>query len=81
MDVRESELKDGWRWFMGAGLFALLLCFFLYKADRLLSTSDREQRLGETLRELRTAQFEIAGDRVNGPQGVDSRLLSSADVK
>ena len=56
----EAIDADAFRWIIGAGAFALLLTAFLIAADYGLSHSDREKRLGETLRELRTAQASMA---------------------
>lgn len=52
-----KDIEQGARgWFIGAGIFTLLLAFALYTVDERLSHSKREQILGATLKELRTAQ-------------------------
>lgn len=51
--------SDGYRWFFGMGLLALVFCFVLKTVDDKLSTSDSEKRLGQTLHELRTAQASL----------------------
>jgi len=68
MDLREEELRDGWQWLIGGGIFALALSLFIYFADRGLSQSTREQDLARTLQDLRSAQFQL------GSGEVDSRL-------
>ncbi len=70
MELKERELRDAWIWFFAAGAFAILLSMFVQTVDFKLSTSDREKVLGETLRELRGAQAEIASG------AVDERLSS-----
>lgn len=47
---------DGFRWLIGAGLVAVLLCIFLINVDRCLSTSRKEKVLESTLKELRLGQ-------------------------
>lgn len=59
--LTEKQRKDSWIWLFAGGTFAICLALFLFWADRYLSTSDREQRLGETLRELRSAQVSLPG--------------------
>ncbi len=70
MELDAGEVRAGWSWFIVAGAIAVAFSFFLYNADEMLTHSDREQRLGQTLRELRTAQFTISG----APS--DSRMLA-----
>ena len=56
-----EEIKsDAFKWIFGAGAGAILLSLFLVAADYGLSHSDSEKRLGDTLRELRTAQSQMA---------------------
>lgn len=59
MKLDPVEQKDGMAWFMGAGLLALLLALFLFKADEMLTHSSSEVDLGKTLRELRLAQTSL----------------------
>ena len=47
---------DGYRWFFVVGAIAICFSIFLANIDKRLSESDKEKRLGDTLRELRTAQ-------------------------
>ena len=56
MILNPQETQGAIRWFVGAGLFAVLFSFFLYRADEGLSHSTRDKVLGETLYELRAAQ-------------------------
>lgn len=71
MELDAQEVRFGWTWFFCVGIIAVGFSFFLFSMDELLSNSDREQRLGQTLRELRTAQFTVANSpedlRVLGP--------------
>lgn len=48
--------RDAARWVLQAGAFAIALSAFIIGADYYLSHSDKEAKLGATLRELRTAQ-------------------------
>lgn len=59
MELSEADRKSGTAWFLGAGAFALALSFFLATVDNTLSTSKREEIIGDTLRELRTAQASL----------------------
>ncbi len=69
MELNDQEIRDSWKWFFGAGLLAIGLCFFLYSVDELRSNSNAEKELAETLRTIRVAQFTIEGD-----QAIDERL-------
>lgn len=51
--------RDGYRWFFALGLVAIALSLALWTVDDVLSNSDSEQRLGQTLKELRTAQHTL----------------------
>ena len=59
MHTTEAEIKAGYRWFFGAGVFAIILACGLYCADQRLSESKREEVLGNTLYDLRTAQSSL----------------------
>ena len=63
----EVMKSDAYRWILMAGGGAVLLSCFLAWADYRLSHSDYDQRLGDTLRELRTAQASQAS-RVLDPR-------------
>jgi hypothetical protein len=69
MEINAQEARNGTKWFYGAGLVALLLSYALFSADEMLSHSPREKILGETLKELRTAQSSLGS-----PKLVDPRL-------
>lgn len=56
MELNHEDQSAGYKWFFGAGIFAVLLSFVLATVDFNLSTSKAEQQLGEKLKELRTAQ-------------------------
>lgn len=62
MHIDPKIQQDGIRWFLGAGLAAILLALFLVSADNLLTHSKREILLKNTLYELRTAQAGIPSD-------------------
>jgi hypothetical protein len=62
MDLDEKEVRDGMTWLYVAGACAIALSIFLQWADYRLSTSDREVRLENTLRELRTAQATVGAE-------------------
>ena len=65
MELDPQEVRYGWTWLLCAGFIAVCFSFSLYYVDNMLTYSDREQRLGDTLRELRTAQFTVAGDKTD----------------
>lgn len=69
MNVDPQIASDARRWFFGAGLMAILLSLFLAVADYRLSHSDREQVLGATLKELRTAQSSLPSRVSDARQG------------
>lgn len=70
MELHDEEIKGGWTWFFVAGAFAIALSFSLYFIDNMLTFSDKEERLGKTLKSLRTAQHQVA-DPIN-----DARLVA-----
>lgn len=59
MELNAKEVRDGMNWLLWGGLAALLLVAFMVWADLFLARWDHEQRLGETLRELRSAQASL----------------------
>jgi hypothetical protein len=67
MNLDPQIASDARRWFFGAGLAAVLLSLFLAVTDYRLSHSDREKVLGQTLKELRTAQSSLPS-RVTDPR-------------
>jgi hypothetical protein len=56
---QEKIERDGYRWFFALGLVAIALSLALWTVDDVLSKSDSEQRLGQTIHELRTAQHTL----------------------
>jgi hypothetical protein len=66
-DNNDVIARDAYLWLIGAGTFAVALSVFLALADHGMSRSDSERRLGETLRELRTAQASMHS-RVTDPR-------------
>jgi len=69
MNLDPQIASDARRWFFGAGLAAILLSIFLAVTDYRLSHSDREQVLGATLKELRTAQSSLPSRVTDARQG------------
>ena len=59
MRIDPRDEKWGWQWFCVAGGFAVLLSVVLAYVDTSLISSDKEQRLGKTLYELRSAQTSL----------------------
>lgn len=74
MHIDSKIEKDGVRWFFIAGGCAVVLSIFLYMVDEGLTNSNREQKLAETLRELRTAQASVAAG------SIDPRTKSSSGL-
>jgi len=68
MEVNPIEAARGARWFYTAGTVAIVLAFMLFRWDEWLSNSDREKVLGETLKELRTAQASLGSDGQTDPR-------------
>lgn len=66
-DNNQAIARDAYIWLIGAGTFAVALSLFLALADHAMSRSDSELRLGETLREMRTAQASMH-TRVTDPR-------------
>ncbi|NDC37071.1 MAG: hypothetical protein EBZ48_03355 [Proteobacteria bacterium] len=78
-DNNQAIARDAYIWLIGAGTFAVALSLFLALADHGMSRSTSEQRLGETLRELRTAQASMH-TRVTDPRQREDFLESQAVV-
>lgn len=71
--VDNSEIeKDAYRWFFGAGAFALCLALFVFNADQRLTNSDGEKVRGQIIGELRRAQASL------GSANVDPRITHMA---
>lgn len=78
MQHAEIEHRDGMRWLFGAGLVAVAVAVFLWWWDMVLSSSDRERKLGATLRELRTAQSSLSSGKLDPRQGHVARMREPA---
>ncbi len=66
----DTESKDAKVWVIATIIIVIGFTVALYNVDLMLSNSDREKRLGEELRRMRTAQATL-------PAGVsDARQLS-----
>ena len=80
MEVNPHDEKLGLQWFLGAGLFAVLLSIFLASADNFLSTSDKEKKLGEALHQLRQSQTSLASLESDAREFMGgSALVASSD--
>ncbi|NBW40057.1 hypothetical protein EBR25_03530 [bacterium] len=66
--------SNSFRWLLLAGSVAVALTIFLYRVDNHLTTSDKEARLGDTLRTLRTAQSEVSAGASDERQVVGALL-------
>jgi len=65
MNIDPIEMKNGYTWFFGAGLFAVLLSIGLFFTDEMLENSSKERDLGQTLFELRSAQSSFTSGSVD----------------
>ena len=72
--LTEQERKDSWIWLFAGGAFAICVALFAFWADRTLSTSDHERKLGATILELRSAQASV-------PSSVDPRQLGGISAE
>lgn len=59
MHTTKEEMRAGFLWFIGAGIFSVLLSVALYMADEGLSNSTRERDLANALFDMRTAQTSL----------------------
>lgn len=59
MKLDADEIKSGYMWFVGAGIFAVMLSIALFSIDEMLSNSDSEKKLGAAIYELRSAQTSL----------------------
>ena len=59
MESNANEAHGGARWFYLVGAIAVLFSYILFRTDEALTHSPREKVLGQTLRELRTAQASL----------------------
>ena len=55
MNLDQTEIRNGYYWFFGAGLFAVALSIALFTVDETLSNSDSEKKLGEAIYDMRSA--------------------------
>ena len=68
MEVKAKDVTGGALWFYGAGAVAVILSFVLFSFDQMLSHSKREEILGKTLLELRTAQASLGNSETVDPR-------------
>ena len=73
MEIIPAETEGGSRWFLGAGLVAVLFSLFLYVTDEKLSNSKRDENLGKALHELRLAQTSLGVAEMEDPRTKLSR--------
>ena len=69
-EITKQEIRDSWMWIVVGGAFAMFMVFSMFSVDRYLAHSDKEQVLGSTLREIRSAQASL-------PSQVDARQLGT----
>lgn len=72
MKLNPDDQKAGIRWLFGAGACAVLLSLGLMKIDDYLTNSDKEQRLGRVLYELRLAQTNLTSGSPDDRQSAAS---------
>ena len=80
-DDNQAIARDAFTWLIGAGAFAVALSVFLALADYGMSRSDGEQRLGNTLREIRTAQASLPARVTDERQTEDAVYASHSGVE
>ena len=69
-----EEVKGAYAWFFGVGAIAIGIAFSLFTLDNSLTYSDREVRLNNTLKEIRSAQASFE------TRNLDQRLLVTQSV-
>ena len=76
MDNSVTPLEQRWAymWFFGVGAIAICVAVTLATIDQSLTNSDREVRLNNTLKEVRSAQASFE------TRNVDKRLLVAQSV-
>ena len=78
MEIKATEARTAARWFYVAGAVAVLLSYTLFRVDEALTNSKREENLGKTLFELRTAQTSLGSEKVEDPRQAGA-LLSALE--
>ncbi len=61
MEFDNNENRLASLWFVGAGIFAVCLGFFIFNVDLYIKNSDREVVRGREMKEVRTAQASFIG--------------------
>lgn len=69
-----DEVKGAYQWLIGFGIVAVCLAIALASIDNKLTYSDRETRVNDTLKEIRSAQASFES------RNVDRRLLVTESV-
>ena len=66
-DPHQTKLTKvlGMRWLFGAGTVAILFSVFLVSIDNYLTNSDREKRLNERMKEMRSAQTSLGSSSID----------------
>ena len=72
--LTQEEVKGAYMWFFGVGALAVVVALTLYRVDVGLTSSDRETRLNNNLKEIRSAQASFE------TRNVDQRLLVTQSV-
>ncbi len=78
MEIPAKEAKTAARWFYIAGAIAVLFSFTLFRVDEALTHSKRDENLGKTLLELRTAQTSLGSEKSEDPRQAGA-LLSAIE--
>jgi len=71
MHTTKEDIRAGFLWFIGAGIFSVLISVALYLTDEGLSNSTRERDLGNALFDMRSAQTSL-------PTGAMDERLNAA---
>ncbi len=80
MKVDPNEARAGQRWFVIAGMVAILFGLFLKNADDRMTVSRSEKELGATLRELRTAQTSLPATAQDPRQTLHLVMVGQGDA-
>lgn len=75
MNLDQTEVKNGYYWLFGAGLFAIALSIALFTVDETLSNSDSEDRTGKIIYEMRSAQTSFGVGSVDERQNVEHKVM------
>ena len=80
MNLDQTEIRNGYYWFFGAGLFAVALSIALFTVDETLSNSDSEKKLGEAIYDMRSAQTSFGTGSVDERLSVEHVVMTEKSV-